>query len=88
MWYYYTLEKHRETSIESNKKINKNINKIRSLLFNERNLSYLKDFSCNILLTHFTLYPKLDLVVPLTVGNTIPEQENTYSYLDISCAGC
>lgn len=35
--------------------------------------AHLQNFSSYKLLTSFTLNPKLILVVPLTVGNTIPE---------------
>lgn len=40
----------------------------------KRNISHLQDLPCYELLTHFTLYTELNLVVPLTVWNTIPER--------------
>lgn len=40
-------------------------------------MSDLKNFSCDKLLTHFALYPKLVLIVPFTVGDAIPERQQT-----------
>lgn len=39
--------------------------------------AHLQNFSSYELVTSFTLNPKLILVVPLTVGNTIPEGQTT-----------
>lgn len=46
--------------------------------------AHLQNFSSYKLLTSFTLNPKLILVVPLTVGNTIPEGQTRSVLMTVS----